>query len=72
MYSNIISEEFEGNSDIETPPSISLFFNMLKLAVLIILNLKMNLNNFIKFTKKIKHSYKILLSVKELIFEKIQ
>ncbi|MDB9849218.1 hypothetical protein OAC42_01025 [Flavobacteriaceae bacterium] len=37
LYSNKTSEEFEGNSDIETPPSISLFFNMLKLAVLIII-----------------------------------
>jgi len=40
LYSNIISEEFEGKSDIETPPSISVFFNMLKLAVLIFLNLE--------------------------------
>jgi len=35
LYSKTISEEFEGVSVIETPPSISLFFNMLKLAVLI-------------------------------------
>ena len=35
LYSNIISDEFEEKSDIETPPSISVFFNMLKLAVLI-------------------------------------
>jgi hypothetical protein len=35
LYSNIISGEFEGRRVIETPPSISEFFNMLKLAVLI-------------------------------------
>jgi len=31
----MISDELEGNNDIDTPPSISVFFNMLKLAVLI-------------------------------------
>jgi len=37
LYSNIISEEFDGNNEMDTPPSISEFFNMLKLAVLIII-----------------------------------
>jgi hypothetical protein len=35
LYSNIISGEFEGRSVIETPPLISQFLSMLKLAVLI-------------------------------------
>jgi len=32
-----MSEEFDGKRDIETPPLISLFFNILKLAVLMII-----------------------------------
>ena len=35
LYSKIISSEFEGFKVIETPPLISLFLSMLKLAVLI-------------------------------------
>ena len=36
LYSNLTSIEFEGNRAIETTPSISLFFNILKLDVLIV------------------------------------
>tara|TARA_B100001059_G_scaffold40908_1_gene32924 strand:+ start:155 stop:358 length:204 start_codon:yes stop_codon:yes gene_type:complete len=36
LYSNIISVEFEGKKVIDTPPSISVFFSILKLAVLMI------------------------------------
>jgi len=36
LYSNLTSLEFEGNRAIETAPSISLFFNILKLDVLIV------------------------------------
>ena len=36
LYSYIISEKFDGNKLIDTPPSISVFFSILKLAVLII------------------------------------
>ena len=36
LYSNLTSLEFEGNRVIETAPSISLFFNILKLDVLIV------------------------------------
>jgi hypothetical protein len=35
LYSKITSSEFEGFRLIETPPLISLFLSMLKLAVLI-------------------------------------
>ena len=37
--SNGVTTDFDGNSAIDTPPSTSLFFNILKLAVLILLNL---------------------------------
>ena len=37
LYSNLTSIEFEGNRAIETAPSISLSFNILKLDVLIVI-----------------------------------
>ncbi|MGY8946012.1 MAG: hypothetical protein ACKVJS_03035 [Flavobacteriales bacterium] len=40
LYSNLTSLKLEGNKAIETAPLMSsFFFNMLKLAVLIIINL---------------------------------
>jgi hypothetical protein len=49
LYSNIISGEFEGRSVIETPPLISQFLSMLKLAVLIS-KFYLNLNIFKEFS----------------------
>jgi len=53
----MISVEFDGKKVIDTPPSISIFFNILKLAVLMIY-FYLNLKILKEFSNFYIHTYK--------------